>query len=279
MCCSATLIYALDSIWFGVYCMVLIIGPAVGTMYSRLLCLLHEAQLELLLRAFRTRQHDPALSMLAPSADIPLLPRFFGLFTHPDKTYTGREDPKAITTSNIFSSSSSGSGGSSGGGVVGGGGSGSVPLSMLTDMYLNVQASMDYTATMMRPLTMLSYYGMTFLLIYFFVLSLRGNYAGIVYEVAFFFVAPLTLLPASSVNDTWGRIRLQIEKSLSMYTAEESVKITSMLAYRPLQYKPLLSSPITYTTIGVAMHVTAVPAVVSFVLWASDGFPLAFNTA
>jgi hypothetical protein len=189
---------AVDSVIFGAYCATLFSGIIVTLCVQRTCLLLHECQVEILLRSFRNRTRSSLLCMAAPTAvkSIPscMYEFFFGDY---DAFDAGRPSLKAKLDDLAAPDH--------------------VPLSAMLDMYMMLQRSMIFTANTLTPMICVCAYGVAISSAYFFYqVFQQGIYSGAVFLIVVPLITPyMGLQPFASLNMCWEHLRKRIDSAMS----------------------------------------------------------------
>ena len=246
---SAAKFLAADSFIYGLHLTYLVSGVGGTVLLQRVISVLHEVQLERLLRAIRNRNRDPLLCSTPPSEYPTVLERLLGIFSDPEKSAVSSVDP---------------------GVVVGRGHSGltkHVPVSSIITMYLSVQRSFNYMSAMLLPMVVVNTYALFGYYVYLFALTFPpyNYYLGIAYMIFFAFaILPLLIQPTAAINHRFAYISSLLDQSLSLYSSEEGMQISALMATRPLS-SSFLGVKVSFSGMALIMQVMAVPAVIASV--------------
>jgi hypothetical protein len=244
---TAAKFLAADSFIYGIHLTYLVSGVGGTVLLQRIISILHEVQLERLLRAIRDRKRDPLLCSAPPTAYPSIFERVKGIFSDPEKSLLSSIDPGVVVDRNRSGLTKH------------------VPVSSIISMYLAVQRSIHYMSNMMLPMVVVNTYTLLAYYIYLFVLTFSpyDYYLGISYMVFFAFaILPLLMQPTAAVNYRFSKVSTLLDQSLSLYTSEEGMQISALLASRPLSAS-FLGVHVTFGSMAIVMHVMAVPAIIA----------------
>jgi hypothetical protein len=198
---AAGLFPLLVNLLWGFYSFFGLLAVMLASTTQIIVCILHELQLELLLRAIRTRSRDWRLcALIAPQDAWPtLLPRLAQLFSLA-RTSAGevRQNPSAAQQDGLAFDP---------------------PISTVFDMLKNTQDSINFSAYKATPLFLVTNYTLGIVDVLFAALALSGSFQGAIYIIGMVFAIPISLMSFARLNAACAVFQLKVDQ----YTALQVV--------------------------------------------------------
>jgi hypothetical protein len=140
-----------------------------------------------------------------------------------------------------------------------------VPVTSIITMYLAVQRSIDYVSSMLLPMNGVNIYALFGYYAYLFVLTFPpyNYYLGIAYMIFFAFaILPLMMQPTAAINHRFQNISSLLDQSLSLYSTEEGMQISALMATRPIS-STFLGVRVSFGTMAFFVQIGALPAIIA----------------